>query len=89
MDVKKDVGLTEWVDPDDEPELTGPLPDDAELFHGNTFIKRVGAPTPEGQPELIRYWLDPDVLAKLREFGPGWQSQINPLLRQSLGLPPR
>ncbi len=89
MDVKKDVGSAEWIDPDDEPELTEEMLEDAELFHGDTFIKRLGRPVPEGERELIRFWLDPDVLAKLREFGPGWQSQIDPLLRRSLGLPPR
>jgi hypothetical protein len=29
---------------------------------------------------------DPDVVAKLREARPGWQSRINALLRQALGL---
>jgi len=30
--------------------------------------------------------LDADVLARLREAGPGWQSRINALLREALGL---
>ena len=28
--------------------------------------------------------LDPDVLARLREGGPGWQSRINTVLRKAL-----
>ena len=36
--------------------------------------------------EQISARLDPDVVAKLREAGPGWQSRINALLRQALGL---
>jgi uncharacterized protein (DUF4415 family) len=36
--------------------------------------------------EQISVRLDPDVLAKLREAGPGWQSRINVLLRQALQL---
>ena len=90
MDARKDVGSAEWVDPDDAPELTEEMFEDAEYFHGNTFIKRgIGVPNPTPASELIKAWLDPDVLAKLREAGPGWQVQVNTLLRQSLGLPPR
>ena len=36
--------------------------------------------------QQISVRLDPDVVAKLREAGPGWQSRINALLRQALGL---
>ncbi len=89
MDARKDVGSEEWVDPDDAPGLTEEMLDDAEVFHGNAFVKRLGRPVPEGEPEFVKYWLDSDVLAKLREFGPGWQSQISPLLRQWFGLPAR
>ena len=37
--------------------------------------------------EQISVRLDPDVIAKLREAGPGWQSRLNGLLRVALGLP--
>jgi len=30
--------------------------------------------------------LDPDVLAKFREGGPGWQGRINTALRAAVGL---
>ena len=60
---------------------------DAEFFHGDTFIRRGrGRPKSDAPKELISVRLDPDVLAKLREAGPGWQSQINALLRQALRL---
>lgn len=29
-------------------------------------------------------WVDPDVLAKLREGGPGWQTWLNGILRKTL-----
>jgi uncharacterized protein (DUF4415 family) len=77
----------EWNDPDDAPELTEAMLDDAEWFHGNTFIRRGrGRPKSDAAKEQISVRLDPDVLAKLRAAGPGWQSQINTLLRQALGL---
>jgi uncharacterized protein (DUF4415 family) len=77
----------EWTDPDDAPELTEAMLDGAEYFHGNTLIRRGrGRPKSDATKEQISVRLDPDVLAKLREAGPGWQSQINTLLRQALGI---
>jgi uncharacterized protein (DUF4415 family) len=76
-----------WVDPDDAPELTEAMLADAEFFHGNTFIRRgPGRPKTDTPKEQISVRLDQDVLAKLREAGPGWQSQINALLRRALLL---
>lgn len=87
MQTKKPAGSAEWTDPDDAPELTAEMLDQAEVFRGNTFIRRGrGRPKSEAAREQISVRLDPDVLAKLREAGPGWQSQINSILRQALGL---
>jgi uncharacterized protein (DUF4415 family) len=87
MEAKKKSGDAEWVDPDDAPELTDAFFDAAEVFHGDTFVRRgPGRPKSDAPKELISVRLDPDVLAKLREAGPGWQSQINTLLRQALRL---
>jgi uncharacterized protein (DUF4415 family) len=87
METKKNSGGAEWVDPDDAPELTDEFFDTAEVFHGDTFIRRgPGRPRSEAPKEQISVRLDRDVLAKLREAGPGWQSRINALLRQGLGL---
>ena len=87
METKKKSGSAVWVDPDDAPELTDALFDEAEVFHGNTFVRRgPGRPKSDAAKEQISVRLDPDVLAKLREAGPGWQSQINTLLRGALRL---
>ena len=91
MTPKNDVGAqplaSNWTDPDDAPELTDEFFADAEHFVGNTFIRRGRGRPPTGNAkELISVRLDPDVLAKLREAGPGWQTQINTLLRQALTL---
>jgi hypothetical protein len=43
-----------------------------------------GRPKSAAPKEQISVRLDQDVLAKLREAGPGWQSQVNALLRQAL-----
>lgn len=84
-----DAGSAPWVDPDDAPELTDVEAGDVEVFDGNTFVRRGrGRPKAETAREQISVRLDADLLTKLREFGPGWQSQINPALRQAFGLGP-
>jgi uncharacterized protein (DUF4415 family) len=61
--------------------------DRAETFEGNKFVRRGrGRPKTGAAREQISVRLDPDVVAKLREAGPGWQSQINAILRRALRL---
>jgi len=86
MPVKKRVS-TGWIDPDDAPELTAEMLAEAEVFSGDRFVRRgPGRPKAEMTKEKISVRLDPDVLARLRESGPGWQSRINAVLRKALGL---
>lgn len=74
-----------WVDPDDAPRLTKEMLEDAEYFVGNTFIKRgPGRPKSVATKEQITVRLDPDVVAKLRESGPGWQTRVNEILRKAV-----
>jgi uncharacterized protein (DUF4415 family) len=87
MPTKKQTGSPEWTDPDDTPELTADMLARAEVFEGNSFVRRGrGRPKAEAAKEQISVRLDPDVLAALRAAGPGWQSRINDLLRQALQL---
>ena len=87
MPMKKPAGSPEWIDPDDAPELTAELLSEAEVFEGDTFVRRGrGRPKVVAAKEQISVRLDPDVLTALRAGGPGWQSRINVLLRQALQL---
>jgi uncharacterized protein (DUF4415 family) len=87
MQTKNAVGLADWVDPDDAPVLTEAEVGDVEVFEGDRFVRRGrGRPKTGNAKELISVRLDPEVLALLRQAGPGWQSQINGLLRAGLGL---
>ena len=87
MPTKKAAGSPEWIDPDDAPEPTAEMLETAELFHGDTFIRRGrGRPKSATAKEQISVRLDPDVIATLRAAGPGWQPRINDLLRHALGL---
>jgi|HubBroStandDraft_5_1064220.scaffolds.fasta_scaffold976006_2 uncharacterized protein (DUF4415 family) len=90
MPRKTRSGSAEWRDPDDAPELTDAFFDEAEVYRGDKFVRRSpGRPKSDAPKEQISVRLDPDVLAKLRETGPGWQSQINTLLRRALRLEDR
>ena len=87
MPTRKPAGSADWADPDDAPELTEQMLAEAEVFEGDTFVRRGrGRPKSGAAREQISVRLDPDVLARLRAAGPGWQSQINTLLRQALRM---
>ena len=87
MLTKHKPGSAEWVDPDDAPELTAGMLDQAEVFHGDNFVRRGrGRPKADVTKEQVTVRLDPDVLAKLREAGPGWQTRINDMLRKAMGI---
>jgi len=87
MPTKKQTGSAEWIDPDDAPELTAELLAQAEVFQGDTFLRRGrGRPKSAAAKQQISVRLDPEVLAALRAAGPGWQSRINDLLRQALRI---
>lgn len=85
MQTKNEPGSLEWTDPDDAPPLTDAMLEDAEFYKGNTFVRRgPGRPATGKAKELVSLRLDRDVLAKLREGGPGWQTRINEMLRKAL-----
>jgi len=89
MHTKNDSGAmppaSDWTDPDDAPELTEAFFADAEFYKGDTFVRRgPGRPASGNAKEHVSLRLDRDVLAKLREGGPGWQTRINGLLRKML-----
>jgi len=84
---KNESGVVEGGDRGDAPDLTAAFFEVAEHFHGDRFSRRGrGRPKGGAPKEQISVRLDQDVLAKLREAGPGWQSRINVLLRQALHL---
>ena len=79
------AGKPEWVDPDGAPELIDEYFEDAEYWRGNTFIRRGrGHPESDDFNEMVTVPLDPEVLAKLREAGPGWQGRVNGILRKAI-----
>ncbi len=86
MRAKKNPG-SEWNDPDDAPTLTAEMLLHAERFEGNKFIRRgPGRPKLASPKEAVHLRLDSELVAKLRESGPGWQTRVNEILRAALKL---
>ncbi len=88
-----DEAVTEWIDPDDAPELTDDFFRHAEIRQGDKVIRpATGVLTkdgirPIGRPSLgsaarqpVTMRLPPHVLAHFRSTGPGWQRRIAELL---------
>lgn len=80
-----------WTDPDDVPELTDDFFDRAELREGDRVLRPAdGALIRRGRPKLdnpkrqVTLRLDGDVLDRLRQSGPGWQSRVNEILRKAV-----
>ncbi len=81
-----------WIDPDDVPEWTEAMFAEAEIAIGDRVI-RPGKWRSAGRPPLgmtakrqVTLRLDPEVIDKFREGGPGWQGRMNAALRKAAGL---
>jgi uncharacterized protein (DUF4415 family) len=85
MTEKKQVSKEEWVDPDDAPELTEEWFEHADLYHGDTLIRR-GRPKIDAPKISTTLRLDAEVIAQFKAKGPGWQTRINAALREWLKL---
>ena len=75
---------TEWIDPDDSPELDDEWFDKADFMIGDKVIRR-GRP-PGSAKRLVSLRIDQAVIDHFRAGGPGWQSRLNAALRKAAGL---
>jgi uncharacterized protein (DUF4415 family) len=64
----------------ERPDLAEPMRRHAEAFH-----RRRGRPAVQSPKQQVSIRLDPDVLAKLKATGPGWQARVNDILRKAVG----
>jgi uncharacterized protein (DUF4415 family) len=83
-----------WTDPDEAPEWTDEVFDRAAVYNDGKLVKAAqGTLTRRGRPKLanpkrqVTLRLDSDVIDRLRETGPGWQSRINEILRNAVKAP--
>lgn len=99
MSESKPNSAADWLDPaDDAPELTDDMLEIAEFSIGGKVVRpATGYLGPNGvvrgRPPLrgtakrqVTLRLDPDVIEKFREGGPGWQARMNEALRKAVGL---
>ena len=93
MTRKPDASLPAWDD-EDTPEWTDEQLDRAEVTVGGMVVRpaqgtltRAGRPPLGDQPKRqVTLRLDPDVIDRFREGGPGWQGRMNEALRKAVGL---
>ena len=90
--------MSDWIDPDDAPELTEEMAEIAELRVGGKVIRpatgylgpngvvRGRPPLREQAKQQVTLRLDPDVIERFRADGPGWQGRMNDALRKAAGL---
>jgi uncharacterized protein (DUF4415 family) len=49
-------------------------------------LTRPGRPKSDRPKQQVTLRLDQDVIEKLRESGPGWQSRANEILKKAVGV---
>jgi len=84
--------VSDWVDPDDAPELTKGMFDRAEIREGGKIIRpATGTLTRMGRPPLgeaakkqVTLRIDSAVVDAFRAGGAGWQSRMNEVLRKAV-----
>ncbi len=74
---------SEWVAPDDAPEITKEWLERADYYEGGKLIRR-GRPKLAQPKAQVTLRLDQDVVAGFRATGRGWQSRINAALKNHL-----
>ena len=82
--MSKEGTKTEWIDPDDAPELDDEWFEKADFMIGDKVIRR-GRP-PGSAKRQVTLRLDQAVIDHFRAGGPGWQSRLNEALRKAAGL---
>jgi uncharacterized protein (DUF4415 family) len=82
MNGNKRSSDTDWVDPDDAPELTEEFFERADEFVGGVLVRR-GRPTGSKKVSVTAR-LDRDVVEAFRASGKGWQTRLNAALKEWL-----
>jgi uncharacterized protein (DUF4415 family) len=77
-----------WLPTDAELALLRPVWDNPGLVAALQKEGKLGRPPlpPTEKKQRVTLHLDPDVLARLRADGKGWQTRTNAALRRALGL---
>jgi uncharacterized protein (DUF4415 family) len=83
MNANKHATHTEWIDPDDAPELTDEFFAQADEYVGDKLVRR-GRPKAESTKLALTVRYDADVVEAFKATGKGWQTRMNTALRDWL-----
>ncbi len=82
---KRNTGRSsEWVDPDDAPEIDDAFIARVEITEGRKIIRR-GRPPLATVKQPVSLRLDADVIEHFKAGGAGWHTRINDTLRRAMG----
>jgi len=87
MNGSKPATPTEWIDPDDAPELTDEFFERADEYLGDQLVRR-GRPVAISPKLSVTVRYDADVIAAFKATGKGWQTRMNDALREWLASHP-
>lgn len=83
MNANRHATPTEWIDPDDAPELTDEFFEHADEYIGDKLIRR-GRPRSDQTKLALTVRYDADIVAAFKATGKGWQTRMNEALRDWL-----
>ena len=84
MTVSKLGTHTDWIDPDDAPELTDDFFEQADEYVRDKLV-HLGRGRPLGSHKrATTIWLDDELLEAFRATGRGWQTRMNAALQDWL-----
>src|SRR6516164_8173628 len=87
-DLKKlDAHVVQPSEYEDIPEWTEEELAQADLHEGGVPRRGRGRPPSPARKVAIKFRLDPDLVAKLRASGPGYQTRVNAVLREAVLRP--
>jgi uncharacterized protein (DUF4415 family) len=82
MSAKRKKSARTSTSSDDLPEITAEWLAGAEMYDGKKLVRR-GRPPLENPRKLLSLRLQPQVIAKWKASGPGWQTRMAKVLEQS------
>ncbi|MBP9803287.1 MAG: BrnA antitoxin family protein [Candidatus Accumulibacter sp.] len=83
MSANKHATPTEWIDPDDAPELTDEFFAQADEYIGDKLVSR-GRPRAGATKLALTVRYDAEVVEAFKATGKGWQTRMNDALKDWL-----
>jgi len=82
MNVKRKKSAPTSPDPDALPEITDAWIAGADLYHGDKLVRR-GRPKLANPRQLLSLRLPPQIIARWKATGPGWQTRMAEALEKN------